>query len=62
MFKDTEHFFVNVGHSRSTVYFKILLYKFLKKYPLLKKSTLKSCYFKNCKSRLLAKKNPTFYA
>ena len=40
-FKDTENIFDNVGQSRSTIYFKILLYKFLKKYPLLKS------YFKN---------------
>ena len=32
-FKDTENFFDNVGQSRSTIYFKISLYKFLKKYP-----------------------------
>ena len=38
--KDTEHCFDNVVQSRSTVYFKISLNKFLKKYPLLKKSTL----------------------
>ena len=38
-FKDTENFFDNVGQSRSTIYFKISLYKFLKKYPLLKTST-----------------------
>ena len=36
-FKDTENFFDNVGQSRSTIYFKISLYKFLKKHALLKK-------------------------
>ena len=46
-FKDTENFFDSVGQSRSAIYFKISLYKFLKKYPLLKKSTLQSSYFKN---------------
>lgn len=29
-FKDTEDYIENVGRSRSTVYFKIELYKFLK--------------------------------
>ena len=46
-FKDTQNFFDNVGQSKSTIYFKISLYKFLKKYPLLKRSTLQSIYFKN---------------
>ena len=46
-FKDTQNFFDNVGQSKSTIYFKISLYKFLKKYPLLKTSTLQSIYFKN---------------
>ena len=36
-FRDTENVFDDVGQSRSTIYFKISLYKFLKKYPLLKK-------------------------
>ena len=39
-FKDTKNFLDNVGQSRSTIYFKISLYKFLKKYPFLKKSIL----------------------
>ena len=39
-FKDTEGFVENVGLSRSTIYFKIGLYKFLKKYPALKNSSL----------------------
>ena len=46
-FKYTENFFDNVGKSRSTVYFKISLYKLLKKCLLLKKSTLQSSYFKS---------------
>ena len=45
--KDIEHFFDNVVQSRSTMYFKISLYKLLKKYPLLKKSTGQSSCFKN---------------
>ena len=40
-FKDAENFFDNVGQSRSTLYLKISLYKFLKK-----KSTVKPSYFK----------------
>ena len=39
-FKDTENFFDNVCQSRSTIYLKTSVYKFLKKYPLLKKSNL----------------------
>ena len=58
-FKDTEHFFDNVVQSRSTIYLKILLYKFLKKYLLLKKSTLQSSYFKAIK--VVCKENPTFF-
>ena len=46
-FKDTEGFFENVGLSRSTSYFKIGLYKFLKKYLASKNSSLSSHYFKN---------------
>ena len=38
-FKDTEDFTENVALSRSTVYFKIGLYKFFKKVPVLKNST-----------------------
>ena len=44
-FKDTGNVFDNVGKSMSTIYFKILLYKFLRKHPLLKTSILKSSYF-----------------
>ena len=32
-FKETGQFLENVGPSQSTIYFKIGLYKFLKKYP-----------------------------
>ena len=42
-----ENFFDNIDQSRSTIYFKISLYKFLKKYSLLKISVLQSSYFKN---------------
>ena len=62
-FKDTENFFDNVGQSRSTIYFKISLYKFLKKYPSLKKSTLRSSYFKNNFKaiKVVCKENPTSF-
>ena len=46
-FQDNENFFDNVGQSRSTIYFKISLYKLLRKYHLLKTSILQSSYFKN---------------
>ena len=59
-FKDTENFFDNVGQSRSRINFKISLYKFLKKYPLLKKSTLQSSYFKN-NFKVVCKENPTSF-
>ena len=44
-FKDAEHFFENVGQSRSTIYFKVSFYKLLKRYCFLKKSALQSSYF-----------------
>ena len=61
-FKDTEHFFDNVAQRNSTIFFKILLYKFLKKYPLPKKSTVQSGYFKNNFKaiKVVCKENPTF--
>ena len=46
-FKDTEGFVENIGIIRSTVYFKIGLYKFLKQYPALKNSSLSSHYVRN---------------
>ena len=46
-FIDKEGFTENVGLSRSTVYFKIALYKFLKSFQALKNSSLSSHYFKN---------------
>ena len=46
-FKDSDKFFDRVGLSQSNIYFKIGLYKFLRKFPILKKSTLTSSYFKS---------------
>ena len=46
-FKDNKGFVENTGISRSTIYFKTGLYKFLKKYPALKNSSLSSHYFRN---------------
>ena len=45
--KDTEGFVKYSQHSRSTIYFKIELYKFLKKYPTFKNSSQSSHYFRN---------------
>ena len=46
-FRDTEDFIKNVGLSRSSTYFKLGLYKILKKFLTLKKSTLSPHYVKN---------------
>ena len=46
-FRDEEEFFDRASLSRSNVYFKISLYKFLRTFPLLKNSTLTSSYFKS---------------
>ena len=46
-FKENEEFFYRVGLSRSNMYIKIGLYKFLCKFPVLKNSTLTSSYFKS---------------
>ena len=53
----------HVGQSRSTIYFEISLYKFLKKYHLFKKSTQQSSYFKNNfkASKVACKENPNFF-
>ena len=61
--EDTEKFFDDVGQSRLTIYFKISLYKFLKKYRLLKTSTLQSSCFKNNFKAIKAvcKENPTLF-
>ena len=63
-FKDAENIFDNVSQGRSTIYFKILLDKFFKKYPLLTKSTLLSSYFKNNFKaiKVVCKENPTLFA
>ena len=52
----------NVGQSKS-IYFKISLYKFLEKYPLLETSTLQSSYFKNNFKaiKVVWKENSTFF-
>ena len=46
-FKDEEQFFDCVGLNRSNIYFKISLYNFLFKFPVLKYSTVTSSYFKS---------------
>ena len=46
-FKDSDEFFDRVGLSRSNIYFKIRLYKFLCKFPALRNLTLTSSYFEN---------------
>ena len=47
IFRDAEEFFDHVGLSRSNIYFKISLYKFLRKFLLLKNSTFTSSYFES---------------
>ena len=44
-FKDSDEFFDSVDQSRSNIYFKIRLYKFLCKFPALRNSTLIPSYF-----------------
>lgn len=57
-FRETEYFFEAICQSKSTIYFKISLYEFLKKYPALKKCTLSSNYFeKNFKIMTVSKQN-----
>lgn len=46
--KNTENFFKTIRLDKSTIYFKISLYKPIKKYPGLKNSALVDNYFKNC--------------
>ena len=46
-FKEEDEFFNSVGLSRSNIYFKIRLFKFLCKFPVLKRSTLTPSYFKS---------------
>ena len=45
--RDNEKFFGRVGLSRSNIFFKIGLYEFLCKFPVLKNLTLTSSYFKS---------------
>ena len=47
-FKNTENFFETIRLDKSTIYFKINLYKPIKKYPGLKNSVLVDNYCKNC--------------
>ena len=60
--KNTKNVFDDVNQSRSTVYFEISRYNFLKKYPLLETSTLQlSCFKNNFKAiKVVCKENPTF--
>ena len=46
-FKESDEFFSRVGLSRSNIYFRIRLHQFLCKFPILKKSTLYSSYYKS---------------
>ena len=46
-FKEEDEFFDCVDLSRSKIYFKIRLFKFLCKFPVLKSSTLTPSYFKS---------------
>ena len=46
-FKDDENLFETLNQSKSIIYFQINWYKFLKKYPSLKTSTLSSNHFEN---------------
>ena len=46
-FTKSEDFFERAGLSRSSIYFKTNLYKFLLKYPFLETSYLPFHYFKN---------------
>ena len=45
-FKEEDEFFSNVGLGRSNIYFKMRLFKFFCKFPVLKDSTLTPIYFK----------------
>ena len=46
-FKEEDEFFDCVGLIRSNIYFKMQLFKFLNKFPVLKNSTLTPSYFKS---------------
>ena len=45
-FKEEDRFFDCAGLSQSNIYFKIRLHKLLRKFPVLKNSTLTPSYFK----------------
>ena len=47
IFEEEDEFFNNVGLNRSNIYFKMRLFKFLCKFPVLKNSTLTPSYFKS---------------
>ena len=46
-FKEEDEFFNSVGLSKSNIYFKMRLFKFLCKFPVLKNSTLTPNYFRS---------------
>ena len=46
-FRESEEFFDTVALSYSTIYFKMSLYKFLSKHPVVKNITVSCNYFKN---------------
>ena len=46
-FKEKDEFFNSVGLSKLNIYFKMRLFKFLCKFPVLKNSTLTPSYFKS---------------
>ena len=46
-FKEEDEFFNKVGLSRSNIYFKMRLFKFLCKFPVMKNSTLTPNHFKS---------------
>ena len=46
-FKEEDEFFDCVGLSKSNIYFKMQLLKFLCKFPVLRNSTLTPSYFKS---------------
>ena len=46
-FKEKDEFFNSVGLSKSNIYFKMRLFKFLCKFPVLKNSTLTPNYFRS---------------
>ena len=51
-FKESDEFFSRVGLSRSNIYFKILLHKFLRKFPSLKIKSNFKLIAKVCKANV----------